>query len=34
MLRPAALQQGMQVVAIYREQQNGDKILTRLALGR
>jgi hypothetical protein len=34
MLRPGALQQGMQVVAIYREQQNGDKILTRLAPGR
>ena len=34
MLRPGALQQGMQVVAVYREQENGDKILTRLAPGR
>jgi len=34
MLRPGALQQGMQVVAVYREQENGNKILTRLAPGR
>ena len=34
MLRPGALRQGMQVVAVYREQENGDKILTRLAPGR
>ena len=34
MFRPGALQQGMQVVAVYREQENGNKILTRLAPGR
>jgi hypothetical protein len=34
MLRPGAVQQGMQVVAVYREQENGNKILTRLAPGR
>jgi hypothetical protein len=34
MLRPGALRQGMQVVAVYREQENGDKILTKLAPGR
>ena len=34
MFQPGALRQGMQVVAVYREQQNGDKILTRLAPGR
>lgn len=34
MLRPGALRQGMQVVAVYQEQENGDKILTRLAPGR
>ena len=34
MLRPGAIQQGMQVVAVYREQENGSKILTRLAPGR
>jgi hypothetical protein len=33
MLRPGALQQGMLVVAMYREQENGDKVLTRLSLG-
>jgi hypothetical protein len=32
MLRPGALEQGMLVVAMYREE-NGDKILTRLTLG-
>ena len=30
-LRPGALQEGMVVVAIYREE-NGDKILTKLSL--
>ena len=34
MLQPGALRQGMQVVAVYREQENGAKILTRLAPGR
>ena len=34
MFRPGALQEGMQVVAVYREQENGNKILTRLAPGR
>jgi len=34
MLRPGAVQQGMQVAAVYREQENGNKILTRLAPGR
>ena len=33
MLRPGALEQGMLVVAMYREEQNGDKILTKLSLG-
>ena len=32
MLRPGALEEGMLVVAMYREE-NGDKILTRLTLG-
>jgi hypothetical protein len=32
MLRPGALEQGMLVVAMYREE-NGEKILTRLTLG-
>ncbi len=32
MLRPGALEQGMLVVAMYREQENGDKVLTRLSL--
>jgi len=32
MLRPGALEEGMLVVAMYREQ-NGEKILTRLSLG-
>ena len=31
-LRPGALEQGMLVVAMYREE-NGEKILTRLTLG-
>ena len=34
MLRPGALEQGMLVVAMYREQENGDKVLTRLSLGQ
>ena len=34
MLRPGALEQGMVVVAMYREQENGDKVLTRLSLGQ
>ena len=34
MLRPGTVQQGMQVVAVYRELENGNKILTRLAPGR
>ena len=33
MLRPGALEEGMVVVAMYREE-NGDKILTKLSLGR
>ena len=33
MLRPGALEQGMLVVAMYREEENGDKILTKLSLG-
>jgi len=33
-LRPGTVQQGTQVVAVYREQENGEKILTRLAPGR
>ena len=32
MLRPGALQEGTLVVAMYREQENGDKVLTRLSL--
>ena len=32
MLRPGALEEGMLVVAMYREE-NGEKILTRLTLG-
>ena len=31
-LRPGALQEGTLVVAMYREQENGDKVLTRLSL--
>jgi len=34
MFEPGALRQCMQVVAVYREQENGDKFLTRLAPGR
>ena len=34
MLRPGALEQGMMVVAMYREAENGDKVLTRLSLGQ
>src|SRR5438093_8400033 len=33
-LRPGALQEGTLVVAMYREQENGDKVLTRLSLGK
>src|SRR5437016_8297990 len=33
-LRPGALQEGTLVVAMYREQENGDKVLTRLFLGK
>jgi hypothetical protein len=33
MLRPGALQEGTLVVAMYQEQ-NGDKVLTRLSLGK
>jgi hypothetical protein len=32
MLRPGALEEGMVVVAVYKEQENGDKVLTRLSL--
>jgi hypothetical protein len=32
MIRPGALEGGMIVVAMYREQENGNKILTRLSL--
>ena len=32
-LRPGLLNQGMLIVAMYREE-NGDKILTRIALGQ
>lgn len=32
-LRPGALEEGMIVVAMYREE-NGDKILTKLSLGQ
>ena len=31
-LRPGALQEGTLVVAMYREQENGDKVQTRLSL--
>jgi hypothetical protein len=34
MLRPGALEKGMLVVAMYREAENGDKVLTRLSLGQ
>ena len=34
MLRPGVLEKGTLVLAIYREMENGDKILTRLARGR
>ena len=34
MLRPGALQEGTLVVAIYQQQENGDKVLTRLSLGK
>jgi hypothetical protein len=30
MLRPGALEEGAIVVAVYREQENGNKVLTRL----
>jgi len=33
MVHPGALEEGTLVVAMYREQENGDKILTRLSLG-
>jgi hypothetical protein len=33
-VNPGAIQQGTQVVAMYLQQENGDKILTRLARGR
>lgn len=31
MLRPGALEEGALVIAMYREQENGDKVLTRLS---
>jgi hypothetical protein len=31
---PGALKVGMLVVTMYREQENGDKMLTRLSLGK
>ena len=31
---PGALKEGTLVVTIYREQENGDKVLTRLSLGK
>lgn len=31
MLRPGVLEEGMLVIAMYREQENGDKVLTRLS---
>jgi hypothetical protein len=34
MVRPGALEEGMLVVAVYREEENGNKILTRLARGQ
>jgi len=34
MFQPGVLRQGMQVVAVYREQENGNKILTRLVPNR
>ena len=33
-LRPGALQEGTLVVAMYQERENGDKVLTRLSLGK
>lgn len=30
-LRPGSVEQGMLVLAVYRERENGDKVLTRLA---
>ena len=33
MLRPGALEEGAVVIAIYQEEENGDKIVTRLARG-
>jgi hypothetical protein len=34
MVRPGALEEGMVVVAVYREEENGNKILTRLSRGQ
>jgi hypothetical protein len=31
---PGALKEGTLVVTLYREQENGDKVLTRLSLGK
>src|SRR5437899_2336154 len=33
-IRPGALQEGAIVVAMYREQEDGNKVLTRLTLGQ
>ena len=33
MLRPGDLEEGAVVIAVYQEQDNGDKILTRLSRG-
>jgi hypothetical protein len=33
MVRPGALTEGMVVVAVYREEENGNKILSRLSRG-
>jgi hypothetical protein len=33
-LRPGVLGEGMLVIAMYREEENGNKILTRLSLGQ
>jgi hypothetical protein len=33
MLRPGDLEEGAVIIAIYQEQDNGDKILTRLSRG-
>jgi hypothetical protein len=33
MVRPGALEEGMVVVAVYREEENGNKILRRLSRG-